>query len=100
MRVTGTVGEFTSSTGAGSSQTQLSSATVEVLESGVATPAPAQVTFPVASTTYLERFEGMLVELPQADVDYLFLQVVVERPEVSDRQNCGNILAGVGHRGH
>ncbi|KQV94008.1 4-oxalomesaconate tautomerase [Streptomyces sp. Root369] len=33
---------------------------------------------------------------PEADVDYLFLQVVVERPEVSDRQNCGNILAGVG----
>ncbi|MGQ4385261.1 4-oxalomesaconate tautomerase [Streptomyces sp. SAS_270] len=33
---------------------------------------------------------------PQADVDYLFLQVAVDRPEVSDRQNCGNILAGVG----
>nr|WP_262928524.1 4-oxalomesaconate tautomerase [Streptomyces sp. TRM68416] len=33
---------------------------------------------------------------PLADVDYLFLQVVVDRPEVSDRQNCGNILAGVG----
>ncbi|MER6633596.1 4-oxalomesaconate tautomerase [Streptomyces sp. NPDC000987] len=33
---------------------------------------------------------------PEADVDYLFLQVGVERPEVSDRQNCGNILAGVG----
>ncbi|GGJ26532.1 4-oxalomesaconate tautomerase [Streptomyces brasiliensis] len=33
---------------------------------------------------------------PKADVDYLFLQVVVDRPEVSDRQNCGNILAGVG----
>jgi 4-oxalomesaconate tautomerase len=31
-----------------------------------------------------------------ADVDYLFLQVVVERAEVSDSQNCGNILAGVG----
>jgi len=31
-----------------------------------------------------------------ADVDYLFLQVAVERPEVSDSQNCGNILAGVG----
>jgi 4-oxalomesaconate tautomerase len=31
-----------------------------------------------------------------ADVDYLFLQVVVDRPEVSDSQNCGNILAGVG----
>ena len=33
---------------------------------------------------------------PKADVDYLFLQVVVDRPEVTDRQNCGNILAGVG----
>lgn len=34
--------------------------------------------------------------LPQADVDYLFLQVVVDKAEVSDSQNCGNILAGVG----
>jgi 4-oxalomesaconate tautomerase len=33
---------------------------------------------------------------PDADVDYLFLQVVVDRAEVSDAQNCGNILAGVG----
>jgi 4-oxalomesaconate tautomerase len=31
-----------------------------------------------------------------ADVDYLFLQVQVDRAEVSDAQNCGNILAGVG----
>jgi 4-oxalomesaconate tautomerase len=31
-----------------------------------------------------------------ADVDYLFLQVVVDKAEVSDSQNCGNILAGVG----
>ena len=31
-----------------------------------------------------------------ADVDYLFLQVGVEEPVVSDRQNCGNLLAGVG----
>lgn len=31
-----------------------------------------------------------------ADVDYLFLQVAVDRAEVSDSQNCGNILAGVG----
>ncbi|BFM06869.1 4-oxalomesaconate tautomerase [Halioxenophilus aromaticivorans] len=30
------------------------------------------------------------------DVDYLFLQVVVDKAEVSDAQNCGNILAGVG----
>ena len=33
---------------------------------------------------------------PGADVDYLFLQVIVDKAEVSDSQNCGNILAGVG----
>ena len=32
---------------------------------------------------------------PGIDVDYLFLQVWVDRPEVSDKQNSGNILAGV-----
>jgi 4-oxalomesaconate tautomerase len=31
-----------------------------------------------------------------ADVDYLFLQVWPDRAEVSDNQNCGNLLAGVG----
>jgi 4-oxalomesaconate tautomerase len=31
-----------------------------------------------------------------ADVDYLFLQVWPDRAEVSDAQNCGNLLAGVG----
>ncbi len=30
------------------------------------------------------------------DVDYLFLQVYVDQPIVTDAQNCGNILAGVG----
>ncbi|MEV5643381.1 4-oxalomesaconate tautomerase [Streptomyces flaveolus] len=33
---------------------------------------------------------------PKADVDYLFLQVAVDEAEVSERQNCGNLLAGVG----
>ena len=33
---------------------------------------------------------------PNADVDYLFLQVSVDKAEVSDSQNCGNLLAGVG----
>ncbi len=32
---------------------------------------------------------------PAADIDYLFLQVSVDDPLVSDRQNCGNLLAGV-----
>ena len=35
-------------------------------------------------------------EDPNADVDYLFLQVSVDKAEVSDSQNCGNLLAGVG----
>lgn len=30
------------------------------------------------------------------DVDYLFLQVMVDQARVTDQQNCGNILAGVG----
>ncbi len=33
---------------------------------------------------------------PDADVDYLFLQVAVDKALVSDNQNCGNMLAGVG----
>ena len=33
---------------------------------------------------------------PDADLDYLFLQVVVNEPRVDMSQNCGNILAGVG----
>jgi 4-oxalomesaconate tautomerase len=32
---------------------------------------------------------------PDADVDYLFLQVVVDEARVDPNQNCGNILAGV-----
>ncbi|GAA3098389.1 4-oxalomesaconate tautomerase [Rhizobium viscosum] len=35
-------------------------------------------------------------ERPGVDVDYLFLQVFVDEPIVTDTQNCGNILAGVG----
>src|SRR5262249_27735783 len=31
-----------------------------------------------------------------ADVDYLFLQLGVDEPTITDRQNCGNILAGIG----
>ncbi|CAI0854596.1 4-oxalomesaconate tautomerase [Serratia ficaria] len=33
---------------------------------------------------------------PDADVDYLFAQVGVDRPQVDYGQNCGNILAAVG----
>ncbi len=33
---------------------------------------------------------------PGVDVDYLFLQAFVDKPIVTDAQNCGNILVGVG----
>lgn len=33
---------------------------------------------------------------PGADIDYLFLQVFVDQALVTDAQNCGNILSGVG----
>jgi 4-oxalomesaconate tautomerase len=33
---------------------------------------------------------------PGIDVDYLFLQVAVDQAVVTDGQNCGNILAGIG----
>lgn len=35
-------------------------------------------------------------ERADAELEYLFLQVAVDRPEVTDRQNCGNMLAAVG----
>ena len=37
-----------------------------------------------------------LSEEPGIDLDYLFLQVVVDKPVVSDAQTCGNLLAAVG----
>jgi len=35
-------------------------------------------------------------EREDADVDYLFLQAFVDQAIITDAQNCGNILAGVG----
>ena len=35
-------------------------------------------------------------ERPGVDIDYLFLQVFVDQAIVTDAQNCGNILAGIG----
>mgnify|MGYP000097224121 FL=1 len=35
-------------------------------------------------------------ERPGIDVDYLFLQIFVDQAIVTDAQNCGNILAGIG----
>ena len=56
VTVSGTAGEY-------QGQTQISSSSVTAC--GTGTVAPTDVTFPVESDTYLERYEGMLVELPQ-----------------------------------
>ena len=56
VRVQGTAGDF-------QDQTQVSASTV--VNCGTASVDPVDVSLPVASTTDLERFEGMLVRFPQ-----------------------------------
>jgi predicted extracellular nuclease len=59
VTVTGTAGE-------NQGQTQITLGSSGVLTvCGTGTVAPTEVTFPVADATFLERFEGMLVTLPQ-----------------------------------
>lgn len=55
--VTGTAGDF-------QDQTQISNVT-NITVCGTGTVTPVDVIFPVPSSTYLERYEGMLVRLPQ-----------------------------------
>ena len=61
VRVQGTVGEYETS---GSSQTQLTNPSVLTCGEGVV-PAPVDITLPVPSRDFLERYEGMLVRFPQ-----------------------------------
>ncbi len=56
VRVTGTAGE-------NQGQSQISVGTI--VKCGTGTVTPTDVTFPVASADFLERYEGMLVRLPQ-----------------------------------
>ncbi|MGL5864701.1 MAG: ExeM/NucH family extracellular endonuclease, partial [Dermatophilaceae bacterium] len=56
VTVSGTAGEF-------QGQTQISSSTVTAC--GTSSATPVDVTLPVASATALERYEGMLVRMPQ-----------------------------------
>jgi uncharacterized protein len=57
VRVTGTAGEF-------QDQTQISNV-VEIIPCGTGSVEPVDVLMPFASATYLERYEGMLVQFPQ-----------------------------------
>jgi len=58
VRVTGTAQEF-------QDQTQLASVSSVIVCSSGASMTPVDVSLPFASTTFLERYEGMLVRLPQ-----------------------------------
>jgi uncharacterized protein len=58
VRVSGTAAEF-------QDQTQISAVTA-ITHCGTGTVAPVDVTLPFPSADYLERYEGMLVRLPQA----------------------------------
>ncbi|HYO19477.1 MAG TPA: ExeM/NucH family extracellular endonuclease, partial [Dermatophilaceae bacterium] len=85
VRVTGTVTEYVTSSGA-SSQTELAgSPIVTVCDPGAAIP-PAAVVFPLLDPAELEAVEGMLVSLPQELVisEYFnfdrFGEVVVSLP--------------------
>lgn len=57
VRVTGTAGEF-------QGQTQISAASIEICTTGTVNPVDVRLPFP--NKDYPERFEGMLVRLPQS----------------------------------
>ncbi len=58
VRVTGTAGEF-------QDQTQVGAHVNGVVTCGTGSAAPVDVELPVPTSTHLERYEGMLVRLPQ-----------------------------------
>ena len=61
------------------------------------TPDPRQIDGLGGGTTLTSKVAVLSPSAdPDVDVDYLFLQLGVDQATVSDRQNCGNILAGVG----
>jgi 4-oxalomesaconate tautomerase len=61
------------------------------------TPDPRQIDGLGGSTTLTSKVAVVSrSDEPEMDIDYLFLQLGVDEATVSDRQNCGNILAGVG----
>jgi 4-oxalomesaconate tautomerase len=61
------------------------------------TPDPRQIDGLGGATTLTSKVAIVSPsEAPDVDVDYLFLQLGVDEATVSELQNCGNILAGVG----
>ena len=61
------------------------------------TPDPRQIDGLGGATTLTSKVAVVSPsDDPEVDVDYLFLQLGVDEATVSELQNCGNILAGVG----
>ncbi len=69
----------------------------ELLLRLMGTPDPRQIDGLGGATSLTSKVAIVSAsDRPDVDVDYLFLQLGVDEAMVSDRQNCGNILAGVG----
>lgn len=73
----------------------------ELLLAVMGTPDPRQIdgiggAHPLTSKVAVVSASTDASEPDGADVDYLFLQVGVDLAFVTDQQNCGNLLAGVG----
>jgi 4-oxalomesaconate tautomerase len=67
-----------------------------VLLAAMGSPDPRQIDGLGGADSLTSKVAIVSPSRPDADVDYLFLQVSVAEALVSDRQNCGNLLAGVG----
>lgn len=69
----------------------------ELLLRVMGTPDPRQIDGIGGSTSVTSKVAVVSVsDSPDADIDYLFLQVGVDEAAVGSQQNCGNILAGIG----
>ena len=70
----------------------------ELLLRIMGTPDPRQIDGLGGATPLTSKVAVVSEAAPGSggDVDYLFLQLGVDEAMVSDRQNCGNLLAGVG----
>ena len=69
----------------------------QVLLKAMGSPDPKQINGLGGATSVTSKVAIVSVsQRPDADVDYLFAQVSVDKPVVSYKGNCGNILSAVG----
>ena len=69
----------------------------QILLTAMGSPDPKQINGLGGATSVTSKVAIVSVsQRPDADVDYLFAQVSVDKPVVSYKGNCGNILSAVG----